>query len=151
MTSTAQAEAEKRMSIPLDITGKPVKFDGNAASLSGVRYESDEHFKRVGAFQLLIQHNASRVGGNAMIATEDVNTIMFVTQQIVDPDQASYTYENPCPDSAARVRKYNAESVRTGRAIFNGIPDVTRVPPQLLKLAMPMPYEVGIDDHAYAL
>ena len=83
MATTAQAEAEKRVSIPLDTLGKPVKFDGNSASLSGVRFESDEHFKRVGAFELLVSHNASRVSGNGLIATEDVNSIMFVTKNLI--------------------------------------------------------------------
>ena len=137
MGTTAQAAAEKRVSIPLDTLGKPVKFDGNSASLSGVRFESDEHFKRVGAFELLVSHNASRVSGNGLIATEDVNSIMFVTKNLNDPDQDLYSYDNHCPDSATRVRKYNADCVATGRAVFNGIPDVTRVPAKILKLAMP--------------
>ena len=37
----------------------PVIYSGNPAELSGARFEMDECMRRIGAFQLLIQHHTS--------------------------------------------------------------------------------------------
>ena len=39
----------------------PVVYDGNPASLAGARYEIDQCFERIGAFELLVKHNATRL------------------------------------------------------------------------------------------
>ena len=106
--------------------------------------------ERIGAFKLLIQHGASRLK-SGVIAVDNPSNILFVTQDLVDPDQGSYTYENPCPDTPTRIARTNAMRATTGQPRFDGIPNITSVPAPLLKVVMPLPHEIEIEDHAYAL
>ena len=73
--STALSEAEKRTVKITSTNGDPIIYDGNPASLAGVRYETDKCLERLGAFELLVQHNSSRLA-NGTIATEDPSSIL---------------------------------------------------------------------------
>ena len=89
-TTTALAEAEKRTVTVTSSNGDPVVYDGNPAALAGARYETEQCFRRLGAFELLVQHNAARLT-NGTIATEDASSIPFVLNLISDPHQDSYS------------------------------------------------------------
>ena len=87
--------------------GDPVKYGNNPAELAGARYEMDLCLQRLGAFELLITHNAAPMGNN-MVATEDLDTIPFVADMLNDPLTGTYTYRNPCPATPARVAATSA-------------------------------------------
>ena len=101
--STVQSDAELRVITVKTEAGDIVKYSGNPAELPGARFETKKALLRSGAFSLLIKHNASRLR-NGVIAVEDVDNIMFVTELVNDPDQASYSFEKPCPGTASRKR-----------------------------------------------
>ena len=116
---------------------------------SGVRFEISECLTRLRAFKLLIEKNASKLSNG--LAAESLLDIPFVSGQIVDPDQANYNYDNPCPSAAVRVARFNAGRAAAGLAPYIGYANLQAVPANILKLAMPMPHEIEMDDHAYAL
>ena len=120
---TALAEAEKRVVKITSTNGDTVIYDGNPASLAGARYEIDLCLERLGAFELLIKHNATRLNSGT-IATEDPSNIPFVLNLIDDPFSDTYTYQNPCPDTIQRVAAYNAYRTARGESEFNGIPSI---------------------------
>ena len=68
-----------------------VIYGGNPAELPGARFEMDECLRRTGAFQMLIRHRASRMA-SGVIAVQDVNSVAFVTDTVVDADVPNYTY-----------------------------------------------------------
>ena len=120
--STALSEAQKRMVVITTEAGDPVKYGNNPAELSGARYEMDLCLERLGAYELLIKHNAAAPLGNNMIATEDLDTIPFVTDMLADPNVANYTYRNPCPDTPTRIAATNVARAAAGEAPFTGVP-----------------------------
>ena len=149
-SSTAQSEAEKRIVTIKTETGDIVKYSGNPAELPGTRFETHKRLRRARAFKMLIEHNASRLP-NGQYATEDLDSVPFVTRLINDPDQANYSYERPCPSTAARVARMNATRALAGQPAYVGVANLTQLPDKVLKLASPNPEEVAIEDHAYAL
>ena len=149
-TSTAQSEAQLRVVTIKTDTGDPVKFSGNPAELPGARHETRKALRRAGAFNLLIQYNASRLK-NGVIATEDLDTISLVTQVLEDPDAASYTFERPCPGTAQRIDSINQARTQAGLAPYAGAANIGAIPDKLLKLAIPNKHEVSIEALAYAL
>ena len=150
--STARnlSNAEKRVITIKTEDDQPVKYTGNPAELPGVRHEIRKALMRAGAFKLLISNNASRLP-NGVVCVEDLDNILFVTETISDPHAGEYNFENPCPDTATRVSRYNAERIRTGESTFNGVPSVAMLPDKLLKLAQPNKDEVETEALAYAL
>ena len=114
---TALAEAEKRVVKITSTNGDTVIYDGNPASLAGARHEIDLCLERLGAFELLIKHNATRLNSGT-IATEDPSNIPFVLNLIDDPFSDTYTYQNPCPDTNQRVAAYNAYRTARGESEF---------------------------------
>ena len=105
-SSTARSEAQQRVITVKTDTGDLVKYSGNPAELPGARYETRKALRRAGAFTLLIQHNACRAKSGT-ICVEDLDSISIITKIIRDPDQDSYTYENPCPDTSTRLQRIN--------------------------------------------
>ena len=81
-------------------------------------------FKRLGAFEMLIHYNASRVS-SSLIAVEDLDSVLFVTNSLQDPLQDTYDYDNPCPDTPTRVANYNALRTRAGGTLFTGVPNLS--------------------------
>ena len=132
--STALSEAEKRVISVKTKAGHYVKYSGNPAELSGARFETGLALRRAGAFQLLIKHNASR-HKNGQICVEDLDNIPFVTQLIPDPDVASYSFENPCPDTATRVARFNITRATAGLTAYTGVPNLSSIPDRFLKMA----------------
>ena len=65
-TSTALSEAQKRMVVIKTENDDIVKYGNNPAELSGARFEIDQCLKRLGAFELLIKHNASRMNSGVI-------------------------------------------------------------------------------------
>ena len=102
--STALSEAQKRMVTITTEAGDIVKYGNNPAELAGARFEMDRCLERLGAFELLIKHNAAPAGGN-LIATEDLDSIPFIADMLQDPNAANYTYRNPCPATPARIAR----------------------------------------------
>ena len=98
-TSTARSDAEQRVITVTTEAGDPVTFSGNPAELPGARYETREAMRRAGAFKLLVSNNASRLR-NGVIAVEDLDSVLIVTNMINDPYLANYNYESPCPNTA---------------------------------------------------
>ena len=148
--STVQSDAELRVITVKTEAGDIVKYSGNPAELPGARFETKKALLRSGAFSLLIKHNASRLR-NGVIAVEDVDNIMFVTELVSDPDQASYSFEKPCPGTASRIAALNVSRAAKGEAAYVGAGNIAGVPDKLLKLAVPNPHEVAIEALAYAL
>ena len=99
---------------------------------------------------MLVKHNATRLY-NGTIATEDPSSVAFVLGLVDDPFVDDYTFEDPCPATQTRIRRYNQYRTANGQATFNGIPTIADLPTSVLKLAVPMPNDVKIEDHAYAL
>ena len=148
--STALSEAQKRMVTITTEAGDIVKYGNNPAELAGARFEMDRCLERLGAFNLLITHNAAPVGNN-LIATEDLDTIPFITDLLADPNAATYTYRNPCPATPARIAATNVARTAAGQPLYNGVPRISSIPPAYLKLVSPNKYAVAVEDHAYAL
>ena len=149
--STALSEAQKRMVVISTEAGDPVKYGNNPAELSGARYEMDLCLERLGAYELLIKHNAAAPLGNNMIATEDLDSIPFVTDMLEDPNVGNYTYRNPCPDTPTRIAATNAVRVAAGDAPFTGVPRLSSIPSAYLKVVTFNKFAVAVEDHAYAL
>jgi len=97
-----------------------------------------------------VEHNASRLK-NGTIAVDDIDNIAFVTGLINDPDQASYSFEVPCPATSSRITKLNVQRVANGEAPYTGAVNISGIPDKLLKLAVPNKHEVAIEALAYAL
>ena len=89
-SSTAHSEAEKRSVTLTTSNGDPIKYAGNPAELPGARHEMNRCLRRIGAFDLLIKHNASRMP-NGTISVESLSTIPFVLGTANDPNLAAYT------------------------------------------------------------
>ena len=149
-TTTAHSEAQLRVVTIKTDTGDLVKYSGNPAELPGARLETRRALRRAGAFSLLIQYNASRLK-NGIIATEDLDTISLVTQVLEDPAAASYSFEQPCPDTAERIASINSARSGKGQAPYKSATDLGAIPDKLLKLAIPNKHEVSIEALAYAL
>ena len=149
-TTTAHSEAQMRVVTIKTDTGDLVKYSGNPAELPGARLETRRALRRAGAFSLLIQYNASRLK-NGIIATEDLDTISLVTQVLEDPAAASYSFEQPCPDTAERIASINSARSGKGQAPYKSATDIGAIPDKLLKLAIPNKHEVSIEALAYAL
>ena len=148
--TTVQSDAELRVITVKTEAGDIVKFSGNPAELPGARYETTKALRRAGAFTLLVEHNASRLK-NGTIAVDNVNNIPFVTGLLDDPDQASYTFEKPCPDTSSRITKLNAQRTANGEPQYTGADNIAGIPDKLLKLAVPNKHEVATEALAYAL
>ena len=112
-TSTAQSEPEKRSVTVTTTSGDPIIFHGNPAELAGARHEMNKCLSRNGSFELLIKHGAARLP-NGTIAVSSVINIPFVTGMAIDPNQAQYDFDNPCPDADARINAYNAAQQAAG-------------------------------------
>ena len=82
-SSTARSDAEQRVITVTTEAGDPVTFSGNPAELPGARYETREAMRRAGAFKLLVSNNASRLR-NGVIAVEDLDSVLIVTNMIED-------------------------------------------------------------------
>ena len=148
--TTALSEAQKRMVVITTEAGDPVKYGNNPAELSGARYEMDLCLQRLGAFEMLIKHNAAPLSNN-MIATEDLDSIPFVADMVQDPNLDNYTYRNPCPDTPTRIAATNAVRTAAGEAPFLGVPRLSSIPSVYLKIVTFNKSAAAVDDHAYAL
>ena len=148
--TTVQSDAEQRVITVKTEAGDIVKYSGNPAELPGARYETTKALRRAGAFTLLVEHNASRLK-NGTIAVDNVNNIPFVTGMLDDPDQSSYTFEKPCPDTSSRITKLNAQRTANGEPQYTGADNIAGIPDKLLKLAVPNKHEVATEALAYAL
>ena len=42
------------MLVPVDISGEPIKYNGNIATLAGIVYEVGQYAKRTGVLQLFL-------------------------------------------------------------------------------------------------
>ena len=149
-TSTALSEAQQRVITVKTDTGDLVRYTGNPAELPGARFETRKAMKRAGAFTLLIQHNACRVKGGT-ICVEHIDSIPIIAKVLDDPDQDTYTYEQPCPGTAARIARINATRALAGQNPYTGVPNLNSLPANLLKIAMPNEHEVKVEALAYAL
>ena len=119
--STVLSDAELRVITVKTEAGDNVKYSGNPAELPGARYETMKAMRRAGAFTLLVEHNAARLK-NGTIAVDDVNNIPFVTGLLNDPDQSSYDFEKPCPDTASRINAVNIQRAANGEPAYDGEP-----------------------------
>ena len=149
-TSTALSEAEKRVISVKTKAGHPVKYTGNPAELPGARYETGLALRRAGAFQMLIKNNASRLKSGQM-CVEDIDNIPFVVQLMNDPDEGTYTFENPCPDTATRVARFNTSRVMQGLPPYTGVPNISTLPDRYVKMATVNKEEVETEALAFAL
>ena len=148
--STAQSEAEKRVISVKTKAGHPVKYSGNPAELPGARYETGLALRRAGAFQMLIKNNASRLK-NGQMCVDDIDNIPFVVQLVNDPDEGTYTFENPCPDTATRVARFNTSRVMQGLPPYTGVPNISTLPDRYVKMATVNKEEVETEALAFAL
>ena len=148
--STVLSDAEQRVITVKTEAGDIVKYSGNPAELPGARHETKKALLRAGAFTLLVKHNASRLK-NGTIAVDNINNIPFVTGILNDPDQSSYSFEKPCPDTSARITKLNLQRSANGEPQYTGATNIAGIPDKLLKLAVPNEHEVAIEALAYAL
>ena len=139
-TTTALSEAQQGVFTVKTDTGDIVRYSGNPAELSGARYETRKAMQRAGAFALLVQHNACRVKGGT-ICVEHLDTIPIIAKVLIDPNQDTYTYEKPCPDTATRIKAINESRSAAGLADYTGVPNLTSLPANLLKIAMPNEHE----------
>ena len=126
-TSTALSEAQQRVITVKTDTGDLVRYTGNPAELPGARFETRKAMKRAGAFTLLIQHNACRVKGGT-ICVEHIDSIPIIAKVLDDPDQDTYTYEQPCPGTAARIARINATRALAGQNPYTGVPNLNSLP-----------------------
>ena len=95
--------------IPVTTDNNKLEWDGNPATISGMLFEVERFFTRVGLFQVLISDRAVALS-NGKLAIEDANTVLFVSGTAASPPG---TFERPCPASTARLTASNvARTVR---------------------------------------
>ena len=63
---------------PVDITGAPITWDDNPASLAGILHEAGKFYQQNGLFQPLIQHDGV-VTRQGKLAIENPSSVTFIT------------------------------------------------------------------------
>ena len=96
--------------VPVDISGEPIKYNGNIATLAGIVYEVGQYAKRTGVLQLFLEHRAVDVG-KGIIAVEDYSVIPFIQGTITDVQPRHMG--DPCPPSTARLANFNSKNRST--------------------------------------
>lgn len=100
-------------SIPCDIDGVPIKWYGNPAHVEGVTYELEQWLSRIGTYESLFQHNAV-LTANGKLAVDNLQAVSFITGVTSDP--IAHSYSNPCPETPARISRFNVES-NSGKSV----------------------------------
>ena len=100
---------------PVDIAGNKITWDQNPAMIRGVLSMVDKYYKRNGKFRNFLEHGI-KVLNNGKTAIPDKESATFLTGKATDAIMRSF--EKPCPDTATRIKDYNA-------AVSKGTPGFT--------------------------
>ena len=84
--------------VPVDITGEPITWDDNPASLAGILYEVGRFYQRKGLFQPLIKFS-SVLTSRGKLAVDTADAVFFYRDQDLDPRD----FEDPAPQSTERA------------------------------------------------
>ena len=112
-------------SIPLSISGEPIIWNKNYATIGGVLDQLFEAYERDGSFPLLFKYNAAFRGGK--IYVESAETVNFITGKSVDTQ--SYDYRNVCPPTPTRNTTFTA--TRTAASAAGNVLQVTAMGSEL--------------------
>ena len=104
--------------VPTDKTGKPLKWDDNPATISGLLHEIAAYCRRKQVIQAYITNGVAPLPGGK-IAVPDINTAQFI-RDIAGTARVDnvHTFVNPCPPTPARRAAFTA---RTGIGTINMI------------------------------
>ena len=110
--------------IPTDIDNDPISWDGNPAHVEGALFEAQEFYKRTGTFQPLIENRVVLSG--RYLVCESSLAVPFIKGMLSDKAEG-YSFEDPCPPTAARIQAYDAIADEASTPKFNRA-DHTEVP-----------------------
>ena len=104
--------------VPTDKTGKPLKWDDNPATISGLLHEIAAYCRRKQVIQAYITNGVAPLPGGK-IAVPDINAVQFI-RDIAGTARADnvHTFVNPCPPTPARRTAF---TTRTGITTINMI------------------------------
>ena len=83
-TDTDQTEQPVHHLQPVYADGSPILYDGNFASIAGLKFEVHSFFKRSHLFQPLLKHGAVALS-NGKLAVSTFDTARFISGEIDDP------------------------------------------------------------------
>ena len=106
--------------IPVTTDNNKLEWDGNPATISGMLFEVERFYTRVGLFQVLISDRAVALS-NGKLAIEEANTVLFVSGTAAAPPG---TFDQPCPGSAARLTASNLVRTRAGSSAIDPITSI---------------------------
>ena len=92
------------ISVPVDITDQPLKWDGNDARILGLLKETWEHLERNGHLVTHIQKRA-RVLSNGKLAVDHISSVPFLMGLEDEPER---TLTSMCPPAPLRIASVNA-------------------------------------------
>ena len=113
INSTEEPTPPSDNSVPCDIEGDPITFDGNPAHAEGVRQEIIDCIMRTGKFKMLVVKHAVPAGYKT--AVDSAQAIPFLRgditdhNTIVDPAGKGFTTfdaSRPCPPTPLRQAAY---------------------------------------------
>jgi len=110
--------------IPVDITDKPILWDGNSARILGMINEAWEHYERKGLYVAYIQKRA-RVLSNGKLSVDHVSSIPLVMGTVEEPERTLLTI---CPPAAARITELNTWRATTAGGNRPAIVPITTMP-----------------------
>ena len=100
---------------PVTSDRTPLSWDGNAATITGILYETGKFYRRTGLFQPLLSNRAVSLS-NGRLAIESPSSVYFTTDKIKDPRDLM----NPCPPTLERLQEYN-DLTRVPQSRFSGL------------------------------
>ena len=113
--SLDETTSKTTQSVPTDIDGDPITFDGNPAHAEGVAQEIMDCVMRTGQFKSLVTKNAVQAGYKLAIDSAEaipfLNGVIADTKDILDPDnqgRTNFDASRPCPPTPLRVAAYTA-------------------------------------------
>ena len=114
-TTTDAVSYNSGLITPVDIDNNPIIYEGNPAHIPGLLHELGGWVERTGNFKELIEHGAVLLP-NAKVAFDSVHSVKFYRGDAIDGD--TYTILNPCPNTGARINKFDAIATVAAKPLF---------------------------------
>ena len=96
--------------VPITSDKEPIKWDGNFATILANIFETSAYHQRRGLFQPFVLNNAA-LQSNGRLAVDSLESVLFVTNTIVDT--TTYSVDEFAPHGVFRLQRYNATSGMT--------------------------------------
>ena len=138
--SAANATNGKHPPTPFNIDGEPITYDGNPAHVEGILHELSEWTARTGHYMTLLENNAVLLP-NGKMAVDSIAAVLFVSGE--KDDGGKYSFHTPCPATSERIKKFDAEAVRTSSATFTA---PSKMPDEHAGSFIPSKFQVQAED-----